>query len=255
MMKKIAPEVLIDLYRRLELLPVRSSQRRIIIQQAAQLYDVSESTLYRQLRAFHKPKSMRRCDLGEPRSMDKKKMEQYCELIAALKIRTMNKNGRHISTVRAIEVLETMGIESSYGYIKPEKGILIKATINRYLKQWGFDQHNLIKNTPAIRFQAKHSNECWQFDLSPSDLKHVKEPIWFDKNKGKPLLMMYSIVDDRSGVCYQEYRNVYGEDVGSALLFLFNAMSTKSDPDVPFSGIPEMIYTDNGPIAKTKVKF
>ena len=25
--------------------------------------------------------------------------------------------------------------------------------------------------------------------------------------------MIYSVVDDRSGACYQEYRNAYGEDV------------------------------------------
>jgi len=28
----------------------------------------------------------------------------------------------------------------------------------------------------AVRFQAVHSNECWQFALSPSDLKQIKEP-------------------------------------------------------------------------------
>jgi hypothetical protein len=36
--------------------------------------------------------------------------------------------------------------------------------------------------------------------------------------------MLYSIVDDRSGVCYQEYHCVYGEDVEAALRFLFNAL-------------------------------
>jgi hypothetical protein len=28
----------------------------------------------------------------------------------------------------------------------------------------------------GVRFQAKHSNDCWQFDLSPSDLKEIKDP-------------------------------------------------------------------------------
>ena len=251
--KKIAQEVLIDLHRRLDLLPVRSSERRELIQQASNLYDISESALYRQLRSLYKPKSIRRSDFGEPRSMPKITMEQYCEIIASLKIRTMNKNGRHISTVRAIEVLEDVGIESDYGFIKPVKGTLNKATMNRYMKQWGLDLGNLVKNAPAVRFQARYSNECWQFDLSPSDLKHVKEPLWYDKEKGRPILMLYSIVDDRSGVCYQEYRNVYGEDAGNALLFLFNAMCAKSDPEFPFRGIPAMIYLDNGPIAKSHV--
>jgi hypothetical protein len=61
--------------------------------------------------------------------------------------------------------------------------------------------------------------------------------------------MLFSVVDHRSGVAYQEYRCVYGEDVESALRFLFHAMAEKSD--LPFQGIPQMIYMDNGPIAKS----
>lgn len=251
--KRIAVEVLIDLRRRLDQRPARSRERRDIMRQAAALYGVSESTLYRQLEKFYRPKALRRADQGIPRTLPEAEMMRYCEVIAALKIRTMNKKGRYISTVRAIEVLEEMGIETPDGLVKPEKDLLRKATVNRYLKQWGFDHRTLTYQVPAVRFQARYSNECWQFDLSPSDLKHVKEPLWHDPNRGRPILMLYSVVDDRSGVCYQEYRNVYGEDVEAALRFLFNAMSDKSDPEFPFRGIPAMIYMDNGPIARSHV--
>lgn len=64
-------------------------------------------------------------------------------------------------------------------------------------------------------------------------------------------MMLYSVVDDRSGTSYQEYRCVYGEDAESALRFLYNAMATKEDN--AFQGIPEMIYLDNGPVAKSLV--
>jgi len=251
--KSIAYEVLIDLHRRIDALPARDHVRREIIRHASELYGVSESTLYRQLRQVTKPKLVQRSDAGKPRGLSEERMLQYCEVIAALKLRTTNKNGRHISTLRALEVLESTGVESEYGFIKIPQGLLNKATVNRYLSLYGLDKSNLIKQSPAVRFQAKHSNECWQFDLSPSDLKNVSEPIWYDKSKGLPILMMYSIVDDRSGVCYQEYRNVHGEDAGNALRFLFNAMSVKQDPDNPFNGIPKMIYMDNGPIAKSRV--
>jgi hypothetical protein len=89
------------------------------------------------------------------------------------------------------------------------------------------------------------------FDLSPSDLKHISRPPWISEVKSKPTLMLYSVVDDRSGVSYQEYRCVYGEDVEAALRFLFNAMSQKSADDFIFQGIPQMIYMDNGPISKS----
>ena len=251
--KRIAQEVLIDLHRRIDNLPVRDAARREIIKQASDLYGVSESTLYRQLSLVKKPKSVQRSDAGRPRNIPEEKMMQYCEIIAALKIRTTNKNGRHISTVTALDVLESTGVDSEYGFIKLPKGLLNKATINRYLSLYGLDKTNLIKNAPAVRFQAKHSNECWQFDLSPSDLKSVDEPLWYDKSKGLPILMLYSVVDDRSGVCYQQYRDVHGEDAGNALRFLFDAMAPKDDPDMPFHGIPNVIYMDNGPIAKSTV--
>ena len=63
--------------------------------------------------------------------------------------------------------------------------------------------------------------------------------------------MLFSVVDDRSGVAYQEYRCVYGGDTESALRFLFNAMAAKQDS--PFEGVPEMLYLDNGPVARSLV--
>jgi hypothetical protein len=58
-------------------------------------------------------------------------------------------------------------------------------------------------------------------------------------------------------VAYQEYRCVYGEDVETALRFLFNAMSSKSpelgDEANPFQGIPAALSLDNGPVAKSAV--
>ena len=67
------------------------------------------------------------------------------------------------------------------------------------------------------------------------------------------MLMLFSVVDDRSGVAYQEYRCVYGEDVEAALRFLFNAMAPKGIEGFPFHGIPKMIYLDNGPVARSHV--
>ncbi len=58
--------------------------------------------------------------------------------------------------------------------------------------------------------------------------------------------MLFSVVDDRSGVAYQEYRCVYGEDAESALRFLFNAMAPKTRSDFPFQGRPKLLYLDNG---------
>ena len=61
--------------------------------------------------------------------------------------------------------------------------------------------------------------------------------------KGRPTLMLYSVVDDRSGVAYQEYHCAYGEEVEAALQFLFNAMAPKADERFPFCGRPHAICT------------
>lgn len=259
--QRIPIEALIDLGRRLAQLPPRSSERRRLVEETASIYGVSRHTLYRALREQREPRSPRRNDLAggsrtdreKPRVMPRWELERYCEIIAALKWRTNNGKGHHLSTVQAIRLLEEEGIETPSGYVQAPKGLLKKTTVNRYLKQWGYDLVSLRKQPAAVRFQAENSNDCWQFDLSPSDLKHLKIPAWVDPQRGEPLLMLYSVVDDRSGVAYQEYHSVYGEDVEAALRFLFAAMSPKPITEFPFQGIPKMLYMDNGPIAKSRV--
>lgn len=251
--KRISSEALISLRNRLNGIPSRSSERRTIMQETATLYGLSEATLYRALRDYHRPKALRRSDCGQPRILPVEVMEAYCEIIAAMKIRTSNQKGRHLSTAETIRLLEEFGIETPKGLIKAAPGQMNKSTVNRYLKQWGYDRNYLIRQPPAVRFQAKHSNACWHFDLSPSDLKHVKQPLWLDKDRGSPTLMLYSVVDDRSGVAYQEYHCVYGEDVEAAMRFMFTAMSPKKNAQFVFQGIPSMLYCDNGPIARSHI--
>ncbi|WP_235668644.1 IS66 family transposase [Pseudomonas amygdali] len=244
---------LLQLRQRLDRLPKKSPERATQVAAIAELYGVSPSTVYRALNLIHKPHAVHRADRGKPRVLQQAQLERYCELIAALKLRTTNKQGRHLSTRRAIELLEDYGVETEQGLVRAPKGILTRSTVNEYLSRWLLNQSRLLRQPPAVRFQAEHSNDCWQLDLSPSDLKHIDKPEWIDPSKGEPTLMLFSVVDDRSGVAYQEYHCVYGEDAETALRFLFNAMTPKADPTFPFQGRPKMIYLDNGPVAKRRV--
>ncbi len=72
----------------------------------------------------------------------------------------------------------------------------------------------------------------------------MKKPAFFGKalNEGSAYLALAGVTDDWSGVCYQEYHVVKGEDTVTALLFLFNTMSPKKDKQYPFQGIPSVIY-------------
>lgn len=251
--KAIPAEALVDLRRRLSQLPPRAPERRRIMQETAARYGVSEPTLYRAIEQHGKPRVVNRADRGQPRLLPKAEWERYLELIAAVKLRTSNGKGRHLSTEGAIRLLETYGLETTEGLIQAPKGLLKTPTVDHYLKQWGLDWRTLRRQPPAVRFQAEHSNEMWQFDISPSDLKQIKVPPWIDERKGQPTLMLFSVVDDRSGVAYQEYHCAYGEGAEVALQFLFNAMSAKSDDRFPFSGRPRYLYTDNGPVRQSHV--
>lgn len=251
--KTIPVDSLLQLRQRLDRLPRKSPERASQIAAVAELYGISATTVYRALHVFQKPHAAHRADHGKPRLLPQTELERYCELIAALKLRTTNKAGRHLSTGRAIELMEDYGVETIQGLVKVPKGLLRRPTVNRYLSLLRLDQPHLLREPPAVRFQAEHSNDCWQFDMSPSDLKHIDKPDWIDPTKGVPTLMLYSVVDDRSGVGYQEYQCVYGEDAESALRFFFNAMTAKTDAAFPFQGRPKMIYLDNGPVAKSRV--
>lgn len=251
--KQLPADALLQLRQRLDRLPRKSPERANQVAAVATLYGVSATTVYRELNRVHKPHAVHRADHGRPRVLPQPELERYCELVAALKLRTTNRNGRHLSTRRAIELLEDYGVETAQGLVQAPKGLLTRQTVNRYLSLWHLDGPHLTREPAAVRFQAEHSNDCWQFDISPSDLKHIDKPEWIDPAKGQPTLALFSVVDDRSGMAYVEYRCIYGEDVESALRFLFNAMAPKSDVACPLQGRPKMLYLDNGPVAKGRV--
>lgn len=251
--KQIPADALLQLRQRLDRLPRKSPERVAQVLAVAELYGLSTSSVYRALKNFLKPRTTHRVDYGKPRVLPKAELERYCEIVAALKLRTTNKQGRHLSTQRAIGLLEDYGVETEQGMVRVAKGILTRSTVNEYLTRWHLDQTRLRRQPPAVRFQAERSNDCWQFDMSPSDLKRIEKPDWINPDKGEPTLMLFSVVDDRSGVAYQEYHCVYGEDAESALRFLFNAMAPKNEVEFPFQGRPMLIYLDNGPVAKSRV--
>jgi len=246
-------EALVELRRRLSLLGPRDPARTEVIRRVAAAYGVSIWTIYRSLRALTRPRPVRRADHGATRVAPKAEMERYAEVVAALKLRTTNRKGRHLSTQRAIELLETAGVETPDGLLQAPPGLLKRPTLDRFLRAAGLDHARVVRPTAAVRFQARRANELWHFDMSPSDLKQVKAPLWVEEGRGKPTLMLFSVVDDRSGATYQEYRCVYGENAEAGLRFLFNAMAPKPEPELPFQGIPTAIHMDNGPVSRAQV--
>ncbi len=152
----------------------------------ATLYGVSEQTLYRALAARARPKALRRADRGIPRALPKDQLERYCEMIAAIKVRTSNKKGRHLSTTGALRLIEEFGVDTPDGHVQAPKGILNKTTVNRYLQQWGYDRTSLSRQPAAVRFRM--TAEDWR-GLTPLIYHHVNPygRIEFDMDTRLPL--------------------------------------------------------------------
>ena len=92
-------------------------------------------------------------------TMPADEIERWCEIVAAMKVRTTNKKGRHLSTVRTLQLLVEHGVETPDGFQKLAPGRLTASTINRHLRRLGYDHERMIRQPPAVRFQAE-KREC-----------------------------------------------------------------------------------------------
>lgn len=164
----IPADSLLQLRQRLATLPPKSAERAVQIRAVATLYGLSPATVYRALRGFGKPSPAHRADFGRPRILARSQMERYCELIAALKLRTTNRNGRHLSTQRAIELLEEFGVETREGFVQAPRGVLTRPTVNRYLALWHLDHARLTRERAAVRFQAVSAAAGFRVNLAAS---------------------------------------------------------------------------------------
>src|SRR5689334_17795745 len=150
-------EILVALRGRLEGLPARSPERRRLILGCADLHGVSIATIYRALRDQFRPRALHRSDRGRPRKLPPREMERFCELVAAIKLRTTNLKNRHLSTGRAIELLVEHGIETPEGLVQASPGLLTRTTVNRYLRHWGAGRRT---PGPAAASAAVSSRAC-----------------------------------------------------------------------------------------------
>ena len=97
----------------------------------------------------------------------------------------------------------------------------------------GYARVSTLDQNPGLQLDALSAAGCERIfedraSGTRSDRPRLAEALdWL--RKGRPVPMLFSVVDDGSGAVWQEYRCVYGEDVESGLRFLFNAMAPDID--------------------------
>ena len=172
---RIPLEALIILQNNLDALPIRSAERRGLVENTASTYGVSVSSIRKALRKHHEPHTVSRADYNQPRVQSEADMRQYCEIIAALKLRTSNKKGRHLSTKECIRLLEEYGIETPNGPAAKSK------TFKRVMKYLGVDlRTHMPKDTDGRRTTARSKGKVERPFRTVKDafetLYHFHEP-------------------------------------------------------------------------------
>lgn len=250
-MYKIPLEVLYRLDEQITNLPNQGKLRRELIQEVALRYQLSDSTIYRQLKSLmlHPSERVVRKDKGCPKITKEKELYHYCQLIAAMKIRSMNGKKHILSTAHCIKFLEEKGVKVKEQTFTAAKGLLKVSTVNRYLNYYLISPSDICSEPTVNHFEASYSNQCWQLDITPSELHRLSSQHPDDPRR----LLSFSVVDDKSGLTYSRYYLAEGEDTLTALDFLYHAFSKMTEDEVQLYGIPDFIYTDNASFVKSKL--
>ncbi len=210
---------------------------------------IGRQTFYRELRAWGRSRERRkRRDLGR---RTKAEINGWVGEIMRIK-HSPPKAVRRGATVDAIRYAVANGLV-------PEEVMAVPVgTINRVAREMGWTE----APRREARFEAEYPNQVHQIDASGSEHWYPVRKDGGDwilklrpgklKNKEKIERMRvwaYGLTDDFSGYRLSRYVVAPGESAAGGIGFLQWAWS-KDQEHAPFRGLPEILYMDNGPLAR-----
>lgn len=229
----------------------------------AEKLNMSVAKLYKELeQVMIKPKRKRRADAGKTALSEKD-----AQMISALILETMRKNGKRLMTVeRAVEML-VANHEIDPTRINKETGEVVTlstSTIVRALKLYKLHPDQLLQPAPVNAMQSLYPNHVWEIDASLCVLFYLPKTAKdtglrmmnadeFYKNKPKNLdkivndrVWRYVISDHCSGCLFVWY--VFGGENSENLCEAFiQAMQPKADIlKDPMRGRPTDVMLDAG---------
>ena len=238
-------------------------KKTAFLKEQASKLGMSFATLHKKLeQVMMKPERKRRADAGKTALSEKD-----AQMISALILETMRKNGKRLMTVeRAVEML-VANHEIDPTRINKETGEVITlstSTIVRALKLYKLHPDQLLQPAPVNAMQSLHPNHVWEIDASLCVLFYLPKTAKdtglrmmnadeFYKNKPKNLdkivndrVWRYVISDHCSGCLFVWY--VFGGENSENLCEAFiQAMQPKADIlHEPFRGRPTLAMLDAG---------
>ena len=229
----------------------------------AEKLNMSVAKLYKELeQVMIKPKRKRRADAGKTALSEKD-----AQMISALILETMRKNGKRLMTVeRAVDML-VANHEIDPTRVDKETGevhTLSTSTIVRALKLYKLHPDQLLQPAPVNAMQSLYPNHVWEIDASLCVLFYLPKTAKdtglrmmnadkFYKNKPKNLekivndrVWRYVISDHCSGCLFVWY--VFGGENSENLCEAFiQAMQPKADIlKDPMRGRPTDVMLDAG---------
>ena len=253
-MKPALTERLVDIARAAR--KIGHGGKESIYKSACTELGISRPTLMRYLKevADSAPRK-KRSDAG-----DTALQEHEAKMIAAYMINSTRQNGKRTTCLEdAVEILRANGaikatsLDKATGETRP----LSMSSIRRAINSYGLDIDTLNAPAPSVHMASKHPNHVWQIDASlcvlyylPKGGLEIMDAAVFEKNKPdnfkkveKDRVWRYVVTDHCSGAIYNEY--VFGGESGANLIHIFlNAIQQRED--LPFYGVPLMIYVDAG---------
>ncbi len=178
-------------------------------------------------------------------------METWVEMIMRLKYNPP-KGVRSLATADAVRLAKVNGLV-------PLSAELSEGTVNRVARELGL----METARKEVRFEAEFPNQVHQIDASGSDhffpVRKTTDGDWLlklrpkqQKNKEKAdkfKLWAYGLADDFSGYRLSRYTVAPGESAAGSIAFLQWAWA-KDEEHAPFRGLPEILYSDNGPLVR-----
>lgn len=212
---------------------------------------ISGATFYRKAKDLLGGEKKRRADHGRHKDP---RMEEWARTI----VRVM---GLAPKTVRRPPIGLAFRKALINGLLPPEAEGVPYSTFCRVIREKG-----LLEQTQRIvRFEALKPMDMWQMDASGSEHLFVARL----DGKGEPVLRLratksdyknkprdgikiwyYGMVDDHSGYWLARAYAAPGESSADNLAFFQWCACKKDDQRIPFYGLPEKIYMDNGPLAR-----